>query len=375
MNNTFISNENIQLRKCLKSYLTAKKYYDTDIDKSFEYFKQCKKILDDLKKNNIKNGNIDNIIDETETECNKYITLTIQTTLEKPIDKSVNTENNELFQIIETGDITKLKKYKYGEINFNIYNENNCSLLHSAINFGDTNIIKQSLILGAHIDQTDKNGHTLFELACLEKDPNIISFLEFHGADMLKHLEFREDKKYFNKGNQLDIILIHKKILDIKETKSNNYLDWVYSYIKKDTILDIAYINRDPIIFEDLIKKINILLDGLSIDSRNTYISIIKEELNYNLSSKLGCPDSKLEILLYNLTPFMEYGNLKLSWLLSLEVKFMILYIIKNKVNIKTKELKNELIKHIYNSYIKSKIVNEGLMEIIVIQWLNKIKV
>jgi ankyrin repeat protein len=375
MNNTFISNEKTQLRKCLKSYLTAKKYYDTDIDKSFEYFKQCKKILDDLKKNNIKNDNFDNIIDETETECNKYITLTIESTIEKPIIKTKCSENNELFEIIETGNIEKLKKYKYGEINFNIYNDKNYLLLHYAIIFGDTSFIKQSLILGARIDQTNKNGHTLFELACLEKDPNIISFLEFNGADMKKHLEFREDKKYFNNGNQLDILLIEKKILDIVEIKSKNYLDWIYSYIKKNTILDIAYMNKNEIKFEDLVKKIDIILDSLNSDARNTYISIIKEELDYNLSTKLGCPDSKLEIILYNLVPFIEYENLKLSWLLSLEVKYLILHIIKNNANMKTKELKKELIKHIYNSYIKTKIVNEGLIEIIVIQWLNKIKV
>ena len=35
-----VSKQN-HLTKCLKSYLTAKKYYDSDIDKSLEYFKQC----------------------------------------------------------------------------------------------------------------------------------------------------------------------------------------------------------------------------------------------------------------------------------------------------------------------------------------------
>jgi hypothetical protein len=376
MNNTFISNENIQLRKCLKSYLTAKKYYDTDIDKSFEYFKQCKQILNDMKKNNNNNiNNINNIIDETETECNKYITLTIETTLEKPIIKPEKLENSEIFEIIETGNINDLKKYKYGEINFNVYNEFGFTPLHYAIKFGDTTIIKQLLILGGHINQTNKNGHTLLELACLEKDPNIIYFLENHGTEMSKHLEFREGKKYYNNGNQLDILLIQKKILEINDKKANKYLDWVFNFINKDEKLCIEYINRTPITFESLIKKLDILLDNLNIDARNTYISIIKEELEYNLSSKLGCPDTKIEILLYTLIPFIKYDNLRLSWLLSLEVKYMILKILKNKTNIKTKELKIELIKYIYDSYIKSGVVNEGLMEIIVIQWLNKIKV
>ena len=38
-----------KIRKCLKSYLTAKKYYDSDIEKSYNYFKQCINILNYLK--------------------------------------------------------------------------------------------------------------------------------------------------------------------------------------------------------------------------------------------------------------------------------------------------------------------------------------
>ena len=37
--------EEKRINKCLKSYLIAKKYYDTDIDKSYDYFKQCIKIF------------------------------------------------------------------------------------------------------------------------------------------------------------------------------------------------------------------------------------------------------------------------------------------------------------------------------------------
>jgi hypothetical protein len=367
---TFISNENIQVRKCLKSYLTAKKYYDTDIEKSFEYFKQCKKILDDLKKNN--NNNFATIIDETETECDKFITLTIETSLNKPIIKSIKS-NSSLFEMIELGDITELKKYKYGEVDFNVYNEDGLTPLHYAIKFGDTSFIKLAFRLGAYIDQTNKNGYTLLEFACLERDPNIINFLELHGSDMKKHLEFREGKKYFNTGNQIDILLLEKKIIEIKEIKSNKYLDWIFNYINKDEKISIEYANRTIIKFEDLINKLDIILDSLDENTRETYINIIKEELDYNLLIKLGCPESKIEILLYNLVPFINYNNLKLSWLLSLEIKFIILKFLKNKINMK--ELKKELIKNIYENYINKKIVEESLMEIIVSQWLNKIKV
>jgi ankyrin repeat protein len=112
-----------------------------------------------------------------------------------------SSDNKELFDIIETGNIQKLKEYNYGSIDFNIYNEQGLTPLHYAIEFGEISFLKQSFKLGACIDQTSKFGHTLLEFACLEKDPNMIHFLTTHGADMKKHLNFREGKKYFNNGN------------------------------------------------------------------------------------------------------------------------------------------------------------------------------
>ena len=44
---------NKKVVKCLKSYLIAKKYYDNDTEKSYEYFKQCISILNNLKNNYI----------------------------------------------------------------------------------------------------------------------------------------------------------------------------------------------------------------------------------------------------------------------------------------------------------------------------------
>ena len=39
------------------------------------------------------------------------------------------------------------------------------------------------------------------------------------------------------------------------------------------------------------------------------------------------------------------------------------------------KQLKDELTELLYNSYIKPEVLPEGLVQIIVLQWLNKIKV
>ena len=46
-----------------------------NLSKSFEYFKQSLKYITLIKKEN--NNNIDSILVETETECNKFINLKI----------------------------------------------------------------------------------------------------------------------------------------------------------------------------------------------------------------------------------------------------------------------------------------------------------
>jgi len=119
-----------------------------------------------------------------------------------------------------------------------------------------------------------------------------------------------------------------------------------------------------------------LMVSNFDEDSRNSYIDILKEELSHQLTFKLGCPGKPIEILLYNLIPFIENEyNVKLNWLISLEVKFLILKILKNKIRINTKELKKELSELLYLSYIKPEIIPEGLIQIIVLQWVNKIKV
>jgi hypothetical protein len=299
--------------------------------------------------------------------------MTIENTIEKPIIRKnkfknyePNEETNELFNIIETGDIAKINNYKYGDIDFKTYNNAGLTPLHMAIHCGDTSFLKKCFILGAPIDITNKYGHTLLEYACLENDPNMIDFLYFYGADMKKHLVFREGKKYFNNGDNIDIIL-----LEIK------YLEFVFNYIDKNQKLDIMYeVDKKELTIYDLVIRLDKLLCCLKKEARQTYIDILKEELSFNLMDKLGCPTNKLEILLYNLVPFIGYTeNLKLNWLLSLEIKYLILKILKNKKKINTKELKEELKININDTYIKNNIVPEGLIQVLLEQWNLKIKV
>ena len=386
-----LSKEQLIIKKCLKSYLTGKKYYDTDMDKSYEYFKQCIRILNDMKEKKVPiNDNFIDIIEETETECSKFLTLAIEKTIEKPLSKTIfpSTDNKELFEIIETGNIQKLKEYNYGSIDFNVYNEYGLTPLHHAIKFGDVTFLKQSFKLGACVDQTSKFGHTLLELACLEKDPNMINFLTNYGADMKKHLKFREGRKYFNSGNQIDISIIEKIIMDFNNEHEQishtiKYLGFLFNYIKETEPINIEYsdsnnstIPKRKILFVELVKKLDKYLETIGKEQRETYITIINEELNYDLSFKLGCPTDKLQIILYNLVPFIDYqDNLKLNWLISVEIKYVILKILKNKIKINTIQLKQELTELLYISYIKPEIIPEGLIQLIVLQWINKIKV
>ena len=369
-----------RINKCLKSYLIAKKYYETDTDKSFEYFKQCIQILNELKEQKIKiNDDLVLIMDETETECSKYLKTTININIDKPIIKNIKKEN-ELFEIIETGDLDKIKKYNFGDLDFNIFNSEGLSPLHYAIIFGDASFIKYALRLGACIDQTNQYGHTLLEFACLEKDPNIINFLLFCGANMKKHLSFRKSKKYFNAGYEMDIILIEMFILDSSDSVSNKYLDWIFEYISPTENINIELSasstkSESKINFKTFIGKLDTLLNTLNKVSRETYINIIKEELKYELVYKLGCPNKKIDIILYNLIPFINFGEVQLTWLISLEIKFLIIKIFKESSKINIKELKNRLTEILNETYIIPEIIPGGLIQIIVSQWINKIKV
>jgi hypothetical protein len=382
--------EKKQLSKCFKSYLNAKKYYDTDINKSVEYFIQCIKLADIYQNKNgngngngnkngnrNENNNVFDIIEETKLECYKYININIESLLFSINIKKNNSIN--LFKIVEEGTIDKLKKIKFNEVEFNVYNEYGLTPLHYAIKYGDTSFIKQCLILGANIDQTNVNGYTLLEYSCLEKDPNMITFLINHGADMTKHLNVRSCKKIINIGNDIDIVLLEKYIilegekcklrLNINEI---NYLQSIYHLIDMNDIISIKY-KKEIINMNDILINLNLLLSLFDEISRNTYISILEEELSYNLKNSLDCPTNKLEIILYNLIPFIKYEyNIKLKWLFHSEIKFLILKMLKKNSNINILYVEKELRNHMINTYIKNNIVPSGFIHIILFQIINR---
>lgn len=384
-----MENEEKKIIKSLKSYLLGKKFSLIDKEKSYEYFKQCMNIINSLKDSEIKiNEKYNDLIDETEIECSKIISKNICDTID--YDDVINDNDDKIFDIIETSDIHKLKKIKH-LINLEIFNNMGLTPGHCAIKYGDTNILKYLFRLGLEIDQTNNNGLSLLEYACLEEDGNIIHFLESQGADMVKHIDFRKGNKYNKRGNQIDIVLLQKIIIEIPsdydvDKYKLKYLEFIYKYMNPLEPIELEYKSLNvKIKLNELIMKLDILIDNFTNDSKETYTMILKDELSHTLNNKLGCPSNKMHILLYNLIPFINYSGmvnsdtiqykLRLRWLLSLEIKYVILNILKNLKKINTKYLKEELMKKVYNDYIKNNLVPLGLIEIIILQWFSKIKI
>jgi ankyrin repeat protein len=361
------------LKKYYKTYLLGKKIYDHDKEQACEYIKKSLNILDYIKKNHSSElETYSNILIESEKESSKLLNDSIEYYLESEINKDAKTINYiKLFKSIEKGSIDEIKKYNINEIDFRKLYKNK-TLLHYAINYGDILFLKYCFKLGASIDLLDSEGHTLLEYACLEKDPNMINFLIQYGANMKKHLYFRDGNiKNINFNDSIDISILLKIIMNSKyiDLSENIRINTLKKYFNLND--SIGFNNYT---FNDLFIYINIIINTLDNTTTNTYLTILEEELQYNLQNKLECPKNKLDIILINLIPFIDYPfNLSINWVLSLEIKYLIKKNIKKIIDIN--EIKKNIINNIWDSYIKPAIINEDYLGIIVSQWITKIKV
>jgi len=356
-----------KLKKYYKSFLLGKQHFENNKETACSYFKKSLILLDELKKSDKYND----LVKETEIECKQYLTKSIEYYLDSEISVKNNINYTELLNSIEQGDVDIIKKYNYNDIDW-IKLIDNQTLLHHAVKYGDTGFLKNAFKLGALIDTPNGHGHTLLEYACLQEDPNIISFLINNGANMQKHLYFREGKfKYLNLTSSIDNAIIIKHIissdsLDINMSISNR-INNLSKYFELENLIGI-----NDFTFADLFHGLTLLLTGFEVTSANTYLNIIEEELSYSLKNKLGCPKSKLDILLINLAPFINYKfNITSEWVLSMEIKYIILKLINNK-NVK---IKNELVDIIWDTYIKSNLVSKDFIGTLISQWIIKIKV
>ena len=354
-----MATDNDKIKKCLKSFLSGKKFLDIDKNKSFEYFKQTLKYISLIENKSAYN----NILKETESECNNYITMSIEQTIEKN-DK--NKADIDLFKIIEKGDLTSFKNIKSSYVDFFIYDNDGNTVLHKAIKYGDTNFLKHCFKLGAPIDIVNMEGHTILEYACLEKDPNMINFMLSNGSDMKKHLYFRDGiKKYVNKQNYIDNTIILKMIFSLNESKNTKDLDFMFNYIDKN-----SSINFDNYVFNDLVKCLQTLLNNLDKDKKHTYLNIITDEIMFPLKCSLVCPPSKIDFILLLLVPFIEFPfNISLNWYLNLEFKYIFMKIIKEKNKFDVEE-KNIIMNYIWDNYIKTKLFPDEYLGNLISQWV-----
>jgi hypothetical protein len=355
---------NNNIKKCLKSYLTGKKYFDTDKNKAFEYFKQSLKYLSIIENKE----KYKDILKDTETECNKMITLTVEQSIEKSVPQV--TQLN-LFNLIEIGNIDELKKVKSHHLNFHIYDEIGNTPLHKAVKFGDTTFIKCCLKLGCPIDIVNKEGFSLLEYACLERDPNMINFLLKNGADMKKHLFFRDgEKKHIQRQDYMDIaiiiklILLHQPVDDIKD------IVFLFNYFKETELIGF-----NEITYNEFFKHLESLLNKLNLESKESYLTLIRDELVFPLKSSLECPNNKLELLLVYLVPFINYNfNLSIDWCIHIELKYFFIRLLKESQKINEKE-KNIVLTYVWNNYVKTNLIEDDYLGNLILQWVSKIKV
>lgn len=357
-------NTNETLKKIIKYYFKFKKDKETSTEISNNMLINLEKIL----------ININNISKENFEENKLYVNY-IKNYVIKNIDYIINISliknsiliDNSIFKLVTEGNINAINLLE-NKYSFNIYDSNGNTPLHNCILLGDNNMLKEFLKKGENIDIVNKKGHTLLEFACLQKDPNIIIFLLNYGANMKKHLFFRKNNNMLLKINDIDLANILKICLkNYQKNIDDVNLDFLLNYIDPNEEIGI-----NDIKFKDFIIFLRSFLSNIPIESQKTIINIWKEELSYQTTNKFGCPDSKLELILFNLVPFIEYPfNISNKNILINELIFII-----KKINYENNYLIDKnffiiLINKIWKDY--KDIISYDYLGILIFQIFNKI--
>ncbi len=279
----------------LRNYLKAKE----NINDKSKFMKYLEKVLLYLTKVDL--DSLDNEYKKYITEIKKYTSENITKVVGELLVKTNKKIGDDIFNKINEGDLNSITDTE-NIYNYQIFNKEGLTPLHKCINMGDTTILKELLKKGEKIDLVNKNGNTLLEYACLQKDPNLILFLLNHGANMKKHLFFRDKTKLKLELNDIDLANIIKICLLSPNNESDIDLDFLFNYIEPSKDIGISGIK-----FEKFIIFLKRLLSNLPKESVDSIIDIWQDELSYSLQNQMGCPNNYLEILLINLVPFIDY--------------------------------------------------------------------
>ena len=339
------------LKNAIKLYNAGKKYYNLNKEKAKQYFEQSLEKLGYLK------GLNNQLIQTTEAECIKYLNIP-----------------DNVFELVTKNDLNKIKNIEF--INFREINENGNTLLHHAIDVGDTGILKELLKKGGMIDTVNGNGNTLLEYACLKKDPNIIEFMANHGANMQKHLFFRkgDNKIYLNKSDIdmaiiLKIIIVNRlksKNLENEKLDKSNYSSFIF--LEKYFNLS-ELIGFDKYTVRDMLIGLHQMFNNK--ESYKSYSQIINEELiEFENNKHMKCIYTKIDIILSNIVPFINYPfNIASIFIVKNEIK----YLMKNILRYNKKDFKNILMTKLFDYYIQTGLFPEDYIGIIVYNILSKI--
>lgn len=335
----FINNDIV---KVLNLYNYVKNNDTLSITKSKEYYDKILKIIDKLK---IKNNN--DILITTEVE----------------IKKILNNSKEDIFKLIDTNDIETIKNLN--NINFRDINNEGNTIMHHCIKIGDSGILKILFKKGGNIDTVNGNGYTLLEYACLCKDPNMIHFLLQHGCNMQKHLFFREGnvKYYLNKSDIDMAILLKIIIVNINNNTTFENFEFLKKYFNLEELVGVEYYK-----IKDVLIGLNTLFKNKKV--YETYKNILIEELdNYTLNMNKKCSYHKIDILLINLVPFINYPfNISSSFVIKNELK----YVVKNLIKQNKNNYKKILVNYIFDKYISSNLVTQDYLGIMLYQIISK---
>ena len=222
-------------------------------------------------------------------------------------------------------------------LDLSIYDQDGHTPLHIAIKNGDLKILTLLLKYEGNINLLTKYGFTLFEYACLQKDPVTINYLQNHGASMDKHLDLRDKFTLEISHDDLDdIIILKNNIL----SKKNSFYFIPENIYRSNKIDQPAGIKN--FLIKDILLHLETFLEKIDSNKRYNYLKIISQEFEEydNCNKKLTCPKNMITLITYNLAPFINYQyNYSSNWLINLEISFSLKKLLKenvsNKINLK----------------------------------------
>lgn len=362
-----------ELKLALKAYKKAQEFKTIDRKKSTLYLYKSLQTLGNLKSKN--EDKYKDIITETEMKCKDLLDSTIKQTETEHYSREFIEEK------LINGDLDFFKKHSFHTKTILKFNNKGNTLVHEAIELGDSSVVK-ILLCNNDVSLSSLNikGHTLLEHAVFCKDSNMAEFLINHGADIEKISFYRNNKKIQLKlkVNNIDVACLLKIL--VLNSPGENKIDERLLFLN-----DHFGFDKECGIGNFTFKTVMLGISHLLLDYLDTYTEILKEELNFALRKSISCYRSKLEILMYNILPFMEIKlkdvGLKYTFTISSEnmivreLRYSLSKQIKNKkISEITDKDKMEFVNKIYKDYVNSGLYKEDYIGIQINKILRKLK-